>query len=102
MAELGPEEDLDVGVGAAAAWRIRDILAAQRSELFGFSVSWLRCPKAPERRPAARVQKLLEGAEDDDHLWIAPECAALFADVLVFEASGSLFQVLGTAPGARP
>ena len=95
LAEMGPEEDLDVGAVAAAACRIRDTLAAHRSELFGFSVLVAPLPDGPEGATAARVQKLVEGAEDDDHLWIAPECAALFGDALAFETSGPLYKVQG-------
>ncbi|MGA2381258.1 MAG: hypothetical protein ABSG85_18330 [Spirochaetia bacterium] len=95
LAEMGPEEDLDVGVAAAAASRIRDFLAGRRSELFGFSVLLAPLQQGPDGVSAARVQKLLESAEDDEQLWIAPECAALFADCFSFETSGLLYRVIG-------
>ncbi len=95
LAELGPEEELDAGAAAAAAWRVRDSLAARRSELFGFSVVVAPLKEGPGGFPADSTQRLLEGAEVDDQLWIASECAALFADSFDCEMSGSLYRVLG-------
>ena len=55
LAEMGSEEDLDVGAAAAAASRIRDLLAARRSELFGFSVLLAPLQEGPDGVSASRV-----------------------------------------------
>jgi tetratricopeptide (TPR) repeat protein len=95
LAAVGSEGELDVGAAAAAATRIREILAARRSDLFGFSVLLALLRDGEEAARDARVQDLLDHAEDEDQLWLAPECAALFADVLSFETSGALYRVIG-------
>ncbi len=95
LAELGLEGELDAGAAAAAAWGIRETLAARRSELFGFSVVVAPLREGPDGFSADRTQRLLEGAEVDDQLWVAPECAALFTDSFDYEMSGSLYRVLG-------
>jgi len=92
---MGLQEDLDVGAAVAAAVRIRDFLSARRSELFGFSVLLAPLQEGPDGPRADLVQGLLEAAEDDDQLWLAPECAALFADSFSFETSGLLYRVSG-------
>ncbi len=101
MAELGDEENLDVSAATATANRIRELLAARSSELFGFSVVLSPLQEEPDAVRAARVEKLLEGAESDDHLWIARECAALFGDAFSFETSGPLCRVVGLRRPAR-
>ncbi len=103
LAEMGPEGELDVGATAAAAWRVREALVAKRAELFGFSVLIAPLPAGPEPARAARVRGLLEGADEDDHLWLFPDCAALFGESFTFEATGPLFRVSGLRrPAAEP
>jgi tetratricopeptide (TPR) repeat protein len=95
MADLGAEAELDVPATAAAAWRIREMLAARESDLFGFSVILASLGEGPEKEREQKVQRLLDAAEADGHLWISPECAALFGDSFHFESSGPLRRVLG-------
>jgi tetratricopeptide (TPR) repeat protein len=95
LAEMGPEADLDVGGASASAGRIRDLLESRRSELFGFALVLAALQEGPDEIRVPRVLKLLEGAETDDQLWLAPECAALFADSFLFETSGPLYRVIG-------
>jgi len=97
--ELGPEEELDVGAAAQAGCRIRDYLAAHRAELFGFAVLIASLPSENGAEHGPRVRHMLEQAEQDEQLWLAPECAALFGDALTLEAVGSLYR---SSPRRRP
>jgi len=96
ITEAGSEGELEAGAVAAAAWRAQALLAARSAELFGFAVLIASIPGgASEPQRVSRVQRLLEQAEDDGRLWISSDCAALFSDSLVFEASGPLYRVVG-------
>ena len=95
LAALGTEAELDAGAAAATAWRIRESLLERRPELFGFSVIVAPLQEGPDGFPVDRTQRLLEGAEVDDQLWVAPECAPLFVDSFDCEMSGVLYRVLG-------
>jgi len=101
IAEAGPEGELDAAAVAAAAWRVRSLLAERARELFGFAVLIASIPEAADAERAARAQRHLEQAEDDGHLWITADCAALFGDSLLFESSGSLYRIAGPR-GAEP
>jgi tetratricopeptide (TPR) repeat protein len=94
MAELGAEESLDAAAASSAAWRVKEYLSARRDDLFGFAVLVASLP-APAAGNLAKVGELLEGAEADEELWLAPECAALFADWLAVARTGRLFRVTG-------
>jgi hypothetical protein len=98
--ELGQGEDMDAAAAAAAVHRIRGMLVSRRSELFGFSVIVAPLLGGTEGARSVRVLKLLECAEDDEQLWVAPESAALFADFFSFETSGPLYRVIAMRQAA--
>lgn len=95
IAEVGAEGDIDIHAVAVAACRIQGFLASRREELFGFSVILASLPEASGAGSASRVPQLLESAEEEEQLWLSPECAALFGDALSFAASGPLYRVTG-------
>jgi tetratricopeptide (TPR) repeat protein len=102
LAELGAEEDINVGAAAAFASRLRAFLASRRGELFGFSVLLASLPAAPAAARAARMLPLLDRAEEEEQLWLAAECAALFDDALEFTSAGALCRVTGLRRAAAP
>ena len=105
IAEAGLENELDASAVAAAAWRARTALAERATELFGFAVLIASLPPgSTDAERSARAARLLEPAEDEGALWIAPDCAALFADWLALETVGPLYRAAGPRrpEGARP
>jgi tetratricopeptide (TPR) repeat protein len=95
MAELGAEQDLDVGGAAASAWRTREFLSSRREELFGFAVLVASFPVMGELERTSRIKELLEEADADEQLWLSSECALLFADSLALVKAGALYRATG-------
>ncbi len=95
LAQLGGRDAVDAAAAAAAAVRVRDYLASRRRELFGFAVAVAELASDRAKDLAEEARGLLQGAAEDEQLWIAASCAPLFAAVLVTEAKGSLHKVTG-------
>lgn len=112
LAELGEEPDLDAGAAASSAWRVRDFLSSRREELFGFAVLLASFPVTAAQERSSRIRELLEEADADEQVWLAPECGLLFADSLALVKAGGLYRATGqvrpreasvrTAPSPRP
>jgi hypothetical protein len=108
VAEAGSGEGSSVHVAAEAAVRVRDFLGSRRGELFGFAVLLARLPVGTDAALSAAAGTLLEGAEDEERLWIAPDCSTAFAAVLSYEPAGGLMAVTGQksppppSAGAQP
>jgi tetratricopeptide (TPR) repeat protein len=92
-AGLGPQADLDPSAAALGAARVRDLLLSLREKLFGFAV--LIAPLDSASPVSANLRRLLDAADEDEQLWVAPECAGLFEESLLFEASGPVYKVTG-------
>ena len=92
-AAVGADREMDPAPAALGAARIRDLLLSFREQLFGFAVL-IASLEADTPAPSA-FQDLLDAAEEDEQLWIAPGCAELFADSLAFEAGGAVYKVSG-------
>jgi tetratricopeptide (TPR) repeat protein len=82
LADIGEADSLDAASGALAASRARDFLVSRRTELFGFAVVVTDLP-----RPVSTevVRGILVNAVEDEQLWVAPSCAALFSSVFILE-----------------
>jgi len=91
IAEAGLEAEVDPSAVATAAWRAQAVLAEKAADLFGFAVLIASLPAAiTEAERTARIARMLEPAEEEGRLWIAADCAALFADCVAFEPAGAL------------
>ena len=97
LAALGGEEDLDPLAAVAFLFRVLRLLRSRRDELFGFTV--LAVSLAPGPGIEGRMRQLLAEADEEEELWLAPECVPLFAGVLEAEPSGALHRVKGMKPG---
>jgi tetratricopeptide (TPR) repeat protein len=95
LLEIGPEEDFDPGSTAAVMLRILDFLEARRQELFGFALLVASLDSETAGATAERMRSLLLGAEQEEGLWFAPDCAGLFEDFLAFDRNAPLYRVVG-------
>jgi tetratricopeptide (TPR) repeat protein len=103
LAVLGPEEELDARAAGAFLLRVIRLLRSRRDDLFGFTVIAASLP--PGADVEGRMRRLLGDAEEDEELWLSPECAPFFSDALELEQSGVLSLVKGARPardGAAP
>jgi len=95
MAELGEEPELDFAAASSTAWRVREFLASRREELFGFAVLLASFPVLGRQELFSGIRELLEEADADEQVWLAPECGILFADTLSVVKAGSLYRATG-------
>jgi tetratricopeptide (TPR) repeat protein len=95
LAALGGSEAVDAAAAAGSAVRVRDFLASRRREIFGFAVAVAALSSLRPKDLAEEARRLLQGATEDEQLWIAESCAETFAAVLVTEAGGTLHKVTG-------
>ncbi len=95
MAELGEEPDLDITAASSAAWRVKEFLSSRREELFGFAILLASFPPLGGHELSSRIRELLEEADADEQVWLAPECVLLFADALSTVKAGSLYRATG-------
>ncbi|HVP18676.1 MAG TPA: AAA family ATPase [Spirochaetia bacterium] len=100
--ELGQEEELDAGTAAAGMLRILDFLEARRQELFGFAILVASHEIGAAALTADRLRSLLLDAEQQEGLWIAPDCAGLFEGLLAFDRNAPLFRVTGPTQAPEP
>ncbi|MCX7038465.1 MAG: ATP-binding protein [Spirochaetes bacterium] len=100
LVELGAEAGLDTAACLSSALRALEFLHSRREELFGYNI--LIASRPPTADVEQRLRALLATAEQEEQVWLAPECVPLFASRCSLEEMGGLARVVALAQGPPP
>ncbi len=99
---FGQEYALDPRRVLEFVFRVHEILESRREQLFGFNLIISKAAETTAEAMAKRLRTASLGLEEEEEVWIDPDCQSLFADSIRTEKSRNFLKVTEKDPSRLP